>query len=69
LTPVTDLRVKGRTRMLGFLRRFIVDTGGQDLVEYAILTALISIVSIAALRYLGFDMAVMFSQLTALMRT
>ena len=55
--------------MLDFLRRLVVDSDGQDLVEYAILTALISIVSIAALRSLGFDMAVMFSQLTALMRT
>lgn len=69
LTPVTDLRVKWRTRMLAFLRKLVYHTGGQDLAEYAILAALISIVSIAALRSMGFEVGVFFLQLTALMRS
>ena len=35
------------------LKNFIVREEGQDLVEYALLAALLSIVSIAALQLLG----------------
>jgi len=35
------------------LKNFIVREEGQDLVEYALLAALLSIVSIAALQVLG----------------
>lgn len=55
--------------MLASFRRLIHDTRGQDLTEYAILAALIGIVSIAALRSVGFDVAVFFTQLTVLMRS
>lgn len=55
--------------MFAFLRRLVLHDSGQDLVEYAILAALMSIVSIAALRSMGFDVAIFFAQLTALMRT
>ena len=33
--------------------RFIHDESGQDLVEYALLAAFVSIISVAALRTLG----------------
>jgi Flp pilus assembly pilin Flp len=64
-----DLRATGRTRMLAFLRRLVVCDQGQDLVEVALLAALVSIVSIAALTTFGFEIAVFFSQLVALMRS
>jgi Flp pilus assembly pilin Flp len=35
------------------LRGFIADDSGQDLIEYALLTSFIAIVSITALRFLG----------------
>jgi Flp pilus assembly pilin Flp len=35
------------------LRRFIRDEQGQDMVEYALLAAFISIVAIATLRLIG----------------
>jgi Flp pilus assembly pilin Flp len=35
------------------LKRFIRDESGQDMVEYGLLAAFISIVSIAALRAIG----------------
>jgi pilus assembly protein Flp/PilA len=39
--------------MLAPLKALWVDESGQDLVEYALLVALIAIVVIVALRYLG----------------
>ena len=39
--------------MSRMLRRLLADESGQDLVEYAILAALIATVSIAALSILG----------------
>ncbi len=39
--------------MSRMLRRFLADETGQDLVEYAILAALIATVSITALTFLG----------------
>ena len=51
--------------MVALIRTLLGDESGQDLVEVALLTALISIVSILALQALGFEMAVMFSQLRA----
>ena len=42
--------------MLTRLRALHHDEGGQDLVEYALLAALLSIVSIVALQILGFTL-------------
>ena len=39
--------------MQGKLRRLLVDETGQDLIEYALLAALLGTVSVAALRLLG----------------
>lgn len=39
--------------MSRMLRRLVADETGQDLVEYAILAALIATVSITALSFLG----------------
>jgi Flp pilus assembly pilin Flp len=39
--------------MSRMLRRFLADETGQDLVEYALLGALIAIVSVTTLRLLG----------------
>lgn len=38
---------------MNLLRRFIREEDGQDMVEYALLAAFISIVAIAALRAIG----------------
>jgi len=39
--------------MIGILARFSSEDEGQDLIEYALLAALISMVSIAAISALG----------------
>jgi pilus assembly protein Flp/PilA len=47
------------------LKNFIVAEEGQDLVEYALLAALLSIVSIAALTTLGPVIANVWTQIEA----
>jgi Flp pilus assembly pilin Flp len=44
--------LKGRQNMK-YLNRFVREEDGQDMVEYALLAAFISIVAIAALRAIG----------------
>lgn len=51
--------------MVARIRTLLRDESGQDLIEVALLTALISVVSIIALRLFGYEIAVMFSQLRA----
>jgi len=43
----------GDMSMSRMLRRLLADETGQDLVEYALLAALITIVSVTTLRLLG----------------
>jgi len=38
---------------MNFLRRFVREEDGQDMVEYALLASFISIVAIATLRLIG----------------
>jgi pilus assembly protein Flp/PilA len=47
------------------LKNFIAREDGQDLVEYALLAALLSIVSIAALKTLGPKIAATWGTITA----
>jgi len=47
------------------LKNFIVREEGQDLVEYALLAALLSVVSIAALTTLGPVIANVWAQIEA----
>ena len=47
------------------IRNFIAREEGQDLVEYALLAALLSIVSIAALKLLGPKIALVWSNIEA----
>ena len=46
------------------LKNFIVREEGQDLVEYALLAALLSIVSIAALQVLGPVIAAVWTEIS-----
>ena len=46
------------------LKNFIVREEGQDLVEYALLAALLSIVSITALKTLGPQIATTWGKIT-----
>jgi len=46
-----------KSRLVGWLRRRIVDEAGASLVEYALLLALIAIIAIAALVFLGHSAA------------
>ena len=52
LAPVLNLRQKGFpvTRMLG---RILREDDGQDLIEYAFVAALISVISVLALESVG----------------
>ena len=47
--------------MSRMLRRLLADENGQDLIEYALLAALIATVSITALSVLGQEIAKVFS--------
>jgi pilus assembly protein Flp/PilA len=47
------------------VKNFIKQEDGQDLVEYALLAALLSIVSIAALKALGPQIAATWDKITA----
>ena len=49
--------------MLSLFKNLWVDESGQDLVEYALLVALIAIVVIAALRLLGPIIATVFNNI------
>jgi pilus assembly protein Flp/PilA len=51
--------------MKAILRNLIVREEGQDLVEYALLAALLSIVSIAALTILGPTIANVWTRIEA----
>jgi pilus assembly protein Flp/PilA len=42
-----------RERMRQFLRRLAGDDGGQDLIEYALLAALISVLAVVAITSVG----------------
>ena len=51
--------------MKAIIRNLVVREEGQDLVEYALLAALLSIVSIAALQALGPTIAAVWDQINA----
>ena len=51
--------------MKAILRNLVVQEEGQDLVEYALLAALLSIVSIAALQALGPTIASVWTRIDA----
>jgi pilus assembly protein Flp/PilA len=46
---------------MNLLKKFWKEEDGQDMVEYALLLALISVVSIAAIRTLGTDVNGVFT--------
>jgi pilus assembly protein Flp/PilA len=46
------------------LKNFVVSEDGQDLVEYALLAALLSIVSIATLKILGPKIAAVWTTIS-----
>ena len=51
--------------MRRLIRRLVVDDSGQDLIEYALLAALIAVVSIGALETLGPLIPKIFTQITS----
>jgi Flp pilus assembly pilin Flp len=50
-------------RVVNWLRRFAGDDSGQDLVEYAVLVALIVLVAIAAVEMTGDQVGSMFDHI------
>ena len=50
--------------MSRMLRGFVADESGQDLVEYALLVSLLTIVSVAALKLLGNRISKSFAQIS-----
>jgi len=46
------------------LKNFVANEAGQDLVEYALLAALLSIVSIATLKVLGPKIALVWTNIS-----
>ncbi|HNV02576.1 MAG TPA: Flp family type IVb pilin [Vicinamibacterales bacterium] len=51
--------------MKNLIRRFIRDEEGQDIIEYALLAAFISIIAIAAVRAVGDRVQVYFGNVQA----
>lgn len=51
--------------MSRMLRDFVAAESGQDLVEYALLTSLLAVVSIAAMKLLGMRIAKSFGRAIA----
>jgi pilus assembly protein Flp/PilA len=55
--------------MVALFKNLWVDESGQDLVEYALLVALIAIIVIAALRLLGPIIATVFNNIATELKT
>ena len=53
MSPSTRARSDKREFCLNQLKSFLRDESGQDMVEYAVLAAFISIVAIATIKTLG----------------
>jgi pilus assembly protein Flp/PilA len=51
--------------MKNLIQRFIREESGQDLIEYAMLAALISIAAIATLRLIGPNIIAIFQRVQA----
>ena len=51
--------------MKNLIARFVRDEEGQDLIEYSLLAALISVVCIEILRTLGQDINTLFGDISA----
>jgi Flp pilus assembly pilin Flp len=56
------IRLKGDTQMLTFMKKFIRDEEGQDLVEYALLLVFLALAAITILPTLGSSVNKVFSQ-------
>lgn len=61
---VLSIIIVGRVEMKNLFVRFVREEEGQDLIEYALLAALISIVSIATLTPLGTAIAGAWTYIT-----
>jgi Flp pilus assembly pilin Flp len=60
--PFNDVR-GGEMKLTNFVKTFIADEGGQDLIEYALLVALISLVCVVALTDAGTQVNNIFEQI------
>ena len=49
--------------MTTLVRRFIRDDAGQDMIEYAVLTAFISIIAWAIIQTIGNDLSTLFTNI------
>ena len=49
--------------MTTLIRRFIRDDAGQDMIEYAVLTAFISIIAWAIIQTIGNDLSALFTNI------
>jgi Flp pilus assembly pilin Flp len=50
--------------MKTFVNRFVCDEGGQDLIEYALLAGLISIVCVIAIQAAGTKVSTLFKNVS-----
>lgn len=56
------LRPVGRC-VSAWLKRFVADQGGQDLIEYALLSAVVGLVALATMNALGITIGTVYSSL------
>ena len=54
---------------IGRLRALLRDEAGQDLLEYALLTALIALAAVVAVKAAGVQVSAIFDAITAAMPT
>jgi len=55
--------------MKGYMKTFWNDTQGQDLVEYALVAALVSVAAVATLPAMGNTVSNVFSKITNTLKT
>jgi len=54
-------------QLMNRVRQFVREESGQDLLEYALLTALIALAAVVAIRAAGVQVSAIFTQITTAM--
>ena len=63
--PRTKTNLAEEQQMKWTLRKFVLDTSGQDLIEYGLLIGIVTIAAITAIALIGPKVAAYFTNLNA----
>jgi pilus assembly protein Flp/PilA len=61
--PLHDQTLKKGTQMIPCILNFLVDESGQDLIEYALIAALVALGAVAAMRSLSNNVGKTFNSI------